>query len=69
MKKQTVEPLYDSLCAYCEYATATDDEDTVFCNKKKKNVPLDGICHSFIYDLLKREPQIPTFQEVELPII
>ena len=36
MKKQIEEPLYDSLCAYCEHANEiNEDEGTVYCKKKK----------------------------------
>ena len=69
MKKHNDEPLYDSFCAYCEQATVSEDEETVFCKKKKKAMPFDGHCHSFFYDLRKREPKILSLPEVELPII
>lgn len=70
MRKQNDEPLYDSFCLYCEHASsANEEEETVFCDKKKKAVPMNGHCHAFFYDLLKREPKVPTLPEVELPII
>ena len=70
MKKTENELLYDSFCIYCEHATAAnEEEETVFCEKKKKAVPMNGCCHSFFYDLLKREARLPSLPEVELPII
>ena len=70
MKKQIEEPLYDSLCAYCEHANEiNEDEGTVYCEKKKRTMPLDGHCLSFFYDLLKREPKMPVLPEVELPVL
>ena len=69
MKKQNEEPLYDSFCLYCEHASVSEEEDTVFCKKKKKAMPQNGHCHSFFYDLRKREPKLFSLPEVELPII
>ncbi|MBQ8175344.1 MAG: hypothetical protein IJ009_08095 [Clostridia bacterium] len=70
MKKQIEEPLYDSYCVYCEHATVAEQvEDTVFCKKKKRAVAVNGHCHSFFYDLLKREQKLPSLPEVELPVI
>ena len=43
----------DMICAYCEWATFGQDDD-VFCEKKKAEVPPDGFCRKFSYDLLKR---------------
>lgn len=43
----------DFICAYCEWASVSED-GAVFCKKKKKEVAPDGICRGFSYDLLKR---------------
>lgn len=43
----------DFICAYCELATVGED-GAVFCKKKKKEIPPDGVCRAFSYDLLKR---------------
>ncbi len=59
MKKQEA---FDcpSICVYCEFANSADeDAETVYCRKRKKEVPCDGRCFRFRYDLLKHTPTLP----------
>ena len=58
---------YDKCCYFCENGKVNEENDTVFCSKKKKEVSPDGVCHAFFYDLLRRKPALPKLQEVELP--
>ena len=46
----------DLCCRYCEYATVTEGQETVFCKKKKVWRQESDQCSSFAYDLLKRRP-------------
>ena len=62
----------DLCCRYCEYATKSQNEEQVFCKKKKKDVEPDGNCLSFAYDLLKRCPAVkkrPAVLDLEFPQI
>ena len=43
-------------CAFCEKAMYTDDEDVMFCVKRKSDVNAGECCRAFSYDLLKRKP-------------
>jgi hypothetical protein len=44
-------------CAYCEFACALlGDEMFVNCTRGNREVSKDGLCGSYIYDLLKRQP-------------
>ena len=43
-------------CAFCERAAFTEDEDVMYCQKKKSNVDAGACCRGFSYDLLKRKP-------------
>ena len=43
-------------CAFCERASYTEDEDVMFCQKKKSTVEAGSRCRGFSYDLLKRKP-------------
>lgn len=60
----------EKICYYCEYAQASEEEDTVFCQKKKRDVACGRICRKFSYDLLKKNPRplppIPTLSEEAL---
>ena len=60
----------ERICYYCERAQTLEDEETVFCQKKKRNVPCEGVCRKFSYDLLKKNPRplppIPTISEEAL---
>ena len=61
---------YDKVCAYCEYAGAENEDDNVYCKKRKKEFPAAYHCRAFTYDLLKRVPQqlkSPRFED--LPIL
>ncbi|MBQ8351073.1 MAG: hypothetical protein IJY20_03390 [Clostridia bacterium] len=60
---------YEKCCFYCENGKVSEDGDTVFCKKKKKEVSPDGVCRAFFYDLLRRVPALPKLPEVELPTL
>ena len=68
MKKEK-ERAYDKCCFYCEHSTVDQENDTVYCNKKKKNVSPEQACHAFFYDLLRRTPTLPKLPEVALPTL
>ena len=67
MKNKNNEALYDTCCAFCEYATVNEEEETAYCKKKKKGVSPIGKCLSFRYDLLKRKPQARLIPKIEFP--
>lgn len=67
--REKKEPAYEKCCFYCENGKASEDGETVFCQKKKKEVPADHACHAFFYDLLRRMPAFPKLPEVELPTL
>lgn len=60
---------YERCCFYCENAVVSEEEDSVFCKKKNKDVAPEGLCHSFFYDLLRRTPVLPSLPDVELPTL
>lgn len=64
MKKELA---YDKCCFYCEKGRPSEDESSVYCTKKKKEVAPGEVCHAFFYDLLRRRPMLPTLPSVELP--
>lgn len=54
LKKQLEEEYYSFLCAECPYSSSVDfyiNFKSIFCNQKKRGVPLDeiepGSCHAF----------------------
>lgn len=55
-KRKTAFEAEDLCCRYCEYATVSNDQDHVFCKKKKADRQENDYCASFAYDLLKRRP-------------
>ncbi len=51
---------YACVCANCEYALRKcEDDETVYCKKKKRDVSAIGKCRAFFYDILKHEPARP----------
>ncbi|MBQ4339158.1 MAG: hypothetical protein IJC37_07025 [Clostridia bacterium] len=45
-------------CVYCQYGRLSPGGVSVLCVRKGIVKP-DGKCRKFIYDPLKREPQVP----------
>ena len=43
-------------CAYCEHSKALKTKDEVICQKKLELMQANGICASYRYSPLKREP-------------
>ena len=60
---------YDKCCFCCEKGAIQEDGKTVYCQKKKQEVPAGQVCHAFSYDLLRRKPEFPKLPEVELPTL
>ena len=47
-------------CANCEWAERRGEEDDpIYCHKKKKDREPSSTCRKFSYDLLKRAPMRP----------
>lgn len=73
MRKNKSDAEIEKVCEFCEYGAPAADDGTgneyVFCSKKGL-VMAGGKCHSFKYDLLKRQPQrnteLPEFKPVDL---
>lgn len=51
-------------CSLCEVGRPSPDGKSVLCIKHGI-MPLDGVCHSFCYDPLKREPKLPAKQKFD----
>ena len=70
-KKTAIEASIERKCAFCEYGTiitlSTGQEQEMICEKKGL-VPLDHVCRSFRYDLLKRDPKKTVLEESETSI-
>ena len=54
--KKIVENDIVKCCAFCEMASFTEDEDVMYCVKRKAETDAGDCCRSFSYDLLKRKP-------------
>ncbi len=67
--REKMEPTYEKCCYFCENGQVSEDGDSVFCKKKKKDVSPDGVCRAFFYDLLRCIPELPKLPEVDLPIL
>lgn len=53
-------PEYVRCCANCEFAERhAENDESVFCRKKKKELAPLHICRRFSYDLLKYTPARP----------
>ena len=71
MKKKDVSA--ERVCAFCEKSTAAPSgdkgEELVLCSKRGL-VKASGYCHSFKYDLLKREPkmqpELPKIEKIDI---
>lgn len=55
----------EQACRYCEFAVLREN-GAVFCQKKRKERAEQELCHSFVYDLLKRTPAMaPDFAAID----
>lgn len=43
------------ICRFCAFARRREEEETVYCEKKKKEFAEDQTCRKFRYDILKKE--------------
>ncbi|MBQ3870380.1 MAG: hypothetical protein II777_07495 [Clostridia bacterium] len=62
-----MQPEYEKLCLYCEFAAPTYEPDKMLCSKRGI-VSCSSKCSKFIYDPLKRiprRPKKPFFEEKE----
>lgn len=57
--KQEAIPIWENdgpdICRFCAFAKRRDGEETVFCEKKKKELAEDETCKKFRYDILKKD--------------
>ncbi len=58
MKEELV-PLWENdgpdICHFCAFAKRKEGEETVYCEKRKKEFAEDATCKKFQYDILKKE--------------
>ncbi len=56
--KKTEQPLWENegpdICRFCAYAQRKKNE-TVYCEKRRKELPEDESCRRFRYDILKKD--------------
>ena len=56
LKEETIE--LERACAFCEHAVPLVDVSRMLCEKKGV-VASEFLCRRFVYDPLKRTPQLP----------
>ncbi len=58
MKKEFI-PIWENegpdICRFCAFAKRNEKQQTVYCEKRKKEFPEDKTCRKFKYDILKKD--------------